>query len=249
MGSVFSNGGYCGASVAAAWPLGKRARPGDSERCTPNKRPTLTLPPATPPDTLYVCRLCNRKSSPRPATHRTNTVGDGTGEDALKATVEQRARDLQACVVAADQHDRTHPPQAGDQPVADYCLKYVANSVPGRQLRKRQPVAPALPGCANVVRAFLRTLAERHEGAAAVPQEAWRSMWPCPVISPLHAGILHSDFDAHYESGACAAHEQSGGSCDSKWMPKPRMMALCRYADATLPTCLLPCYFCAGPPH
>ena len=74
-------------------PLGKRAHAGGSERHTPNKLPKLMPPPATP-DTLYVCGLCSRKSSPRPATHRTNTVGDGTGEDALKATVEQCARDL-----------------------------------------------------------------------------------------------------------------------------------------------------------
>ena len=152
-------------------------------------------------------------------------------------------------MVAADDHDRAHPPQAGDQTVVEYCLKYVANSVAGLQVRKRQPVAPAQPGPANVVQAFLRAAAKPQKGATAVPQEAWRSLWPRPVISPLHAGILYADFNAYYTSGAHAQYEQRGGSCDSKWMPKARIIALCRYADTTLPTCVLLGSCCAGPTH
>jgi hypothetical protein len=204
-------------------PANKRRRV-DDYRTPPQQRTG-----SAPVHQLFVCAVCSAKKSPRTVTHRSETVGDGTGEGALVATVEQRAAELQTAMRAAAAHDRAHPPRQGEQPVADYCLNFLVNSVDGLQrsgLHGRSAIK-APPAAAAVWGAFIRSVKERHAAAATPSTEPWRGMWPRPPMGPLQAGYLYRAF-AQYHSSGDYQRKKTGGASDSKWMPKRRIIELCR---------------------
>ena len=234
---VYKESGWLGIGhwLTAPDTPAKRRRTG-SHTATPARQRQQLHTPTTPQTATYVCAVCRKKESPRPVTHRARTVGDGVGDSFLRDAVEQHAGHLKEAIGSAEEHDRTHPPAPGDQTLAKYCLKYVATSIKGLQVAgargRGTPKDP--PTAAAVVQAFVGVGRNRREAAAAASQpEPWRTTWPRPSMGALQAGYLYKAFALYYASGAYHRHMQTGGSSDSKWMPKPLIIQLCRYDACT----------------
>ena len=230
---VHSDSGFQGYAHWLAAP--EAGTPAKRPRTGPYSASRVQAAPPTPSTPgaralPYVCSTCSRKRSPRHVTQRSRTLGDGTGADALRSNVEQQAAALNAAMLAALEHDRAHPPGQGQQGVQRYCLRHVANAVDGlRVADEKGRSAKAPPSAAVVFKAFVQQAKNRRATATVAPEEAWRKVWPRPsCVGPIQAAYLYGAFAACHSSGDYAKHMQTGGSSDSKWMPKPRIVHLCR---------------------